>query len=71
MHTGPWAWRRCSWFWQTLGDMYKLPNVQAYLKGDTETLRQHCSPECLERMAGIIQAEQVAEARRLAMLMQS
>ena len=46
------------WLWV----MSVVHPVQAYLKGDMEVLQQHCSPECLERMAGIIQAEQIAEA---------
>ena len=35
--------------------------AQAYLKGDVGVLQQHCSPECVERMAGIIRAEQQQE----------
>jgi hypothetical protein len=37
--------------------------AQAYLKADVGVLQQHCSPECVERMAGVVRAEQSQEAR--------
>lgn len=35
--------------------------MQAYLAGDEAVLRQHCSPACVERLMGIMQAERTAE----------
>lgn len=35
--------------------------LQAYLKGDEAVLSQHCTPGCVQRLSGIIQAEWVAE----------
>ncbi len=34
--------------------------LQAYLKGDEAVLSQHCTPGCVQRLSGIIQAEWVA-----------
>lgn len=39
------------------------PVIQAYLKGDEAVLSQHCTPGCVQRLSGIIQAEWVAEGK--------
>ena len=39
--------------------------VQAYLAGDEAVLKQHCSPACLQRLLGIMQAERAAEVGEL------
>ena len=32
--------------------------IQAYLRGQVDVLKQHCSPDMLERLQGIIAAQQ-------------
>ncbi|CAL8467508.1 g7046 [Coccomyxa elongata] len=39
------------------------PVIQAYLKGDEAVLSQHCTPGCVQRLSGIIQAEWVAAGK--------
>jgi len=39
--------------------------TRAYLEGELAVLREHCAPEMLERLSGIIRAEQ-AQARPFA-----
>lgn len=33
------------------------PGVQAYLEGNEEVIREHCSPEMIERLTGIIKVQ--------------
>ena len=34
-----------------------LEHAQAYLKADAGVLKQHCSPEAVERLTSIVKAE--------------
>ncbi len=36
--------------------------IRAYLEGEMGVLREHCAPEMLERLSGLIRAQQ-AQAR--------
>ena len=32
--------------------------IKAFLTGNVDTLRQHCTPDCVERLSGIIRAQE-------------
>ena len=37
--------------------LHNRPKMQAYLEGNEEVIREHCSPEMIERLTGIIKAQ--------------
>ncbi len=43
-----------------------MGDYQAYLADDEAVLSQHCTPSCVNRLRGIIQAERAAEVWSLA-----
>ena len=39
--------------------------IRAFLTGDVGTLQQHCTPDCVERLSGIIRAQEATVSTEL------